>query len=213
MSDEEKPSTDDLENLPEPDTDSGDEKFPAMEAIPVAEPTTPASPAAPAEAPLAAPRIFPQQYTMLFANTCILVGALTVWERRVQLNAGTSDLYGYQSIGGAFVLAASAYCILVGLVGLMRGGMRLGSSLLSSFFALYFAISSMLRVKNLEGFQLFGDLKDKLGFQGAVNGLLGQFGPGHYLCLLGGATILWMFIKAMFFSKKKAPEPAPRRRR
>ena len=211
MSDEEKPSTDDLENLPDPDTDTGEGKFPAMEAIPVAEPPAPEAPAAPAAAP-EGPRIFPQQYTMLFANTCILVGALTVWER--QHVTGRPDLYGFQSIGGSFVLVASAYCILVGLVGLIRGGMRLGSSLLSSFFALYFAISSMLRLPRLEGFQPYGDLSDKYGGStvGAVKAFLPQFGPGHYMCLFGGAVIIWMFIKAMFFSKK-APEPAPRRRR
>ncbi|HEX5137459.1 MAG TPA: hypothetical protein VFY93_10830 [Planctomycetota bacterium] len=209
MSDEEKPSTDDLENLPDPDTDTGD-KFPAMEAIPVAEPSAPEPPPASA-ATAEGPRIFPQQYKMLFANTCILVGTLTVWER--QHVTGQPNLYGFQSIGGAFVLAAAAYCILVGVVGLIRGGMRLGSSLLSSFFALYFAIASMLRVKDIEGFQLFGDLQDKFGFQKAVNTWVSQFGPGIYLNLLGGAVILWMFIKAMFFSKKKAPEPAPRRRR
>jgi hypothetical protein len=214
MSDEEKPSTDDLENLPDPDTDTG-EKFPAMEAIPVAEPTAPATPPppAPAGAP-EGPRIFPQQYKMLFANTCILVGTLTVWERHQV--TGMPDLYGFQSIGGAFVLAASGYCILVGVVSLIRGGMRLGSSLLSSFFALYFGISSMLRLYRHGNFLEYGDWTSpphNKGAQAAINALLGQFGPGHYLTLLGGAVILWMFIKAMFFSKKKAPEPATRRRR
>jgi hypothetical protein len=214
MSDEEKPSTDDLENLPDPDTDTG-EKFPAMEAIPVAEPSAPEAPPASAAAGGEGPRIFPQQYKMLFANTCILVGALTVWERHVLLKSGPSDIYGFQTVGGALVLAASAYCILVGLVGLIRGGMRLGSSLLSSFFALYFAISSMLRVYRLETFLAYGDWTappHNKGAQAAVNALLAQFGPGHYLNVLGGAVILWMFVKAMFFSKKKAPEPARRRR-
>jgi hypothetical protein len=151
---------------------------------------------------------------MLFANTCILVGALTVWERAHV--TGKPDLYGFQSIGGSFLLAAAGYCLLVGLVGLIRGGMRLGSSLLSSFFALYFAISSMLRVYRLEGFLEYGDFKSpphNMGLQTAINALLAQFGPGHYLCLLGGGVIIWMFVKAMFFSKKKAPEPASRRRR
>ena len=210
MSDEEKPSTDDPENLPEPDTDTGGEKFPAMEAIPVAEPESAASPAPAAEG---GPRVFPQQYTMLFANTCILVGALTVWERHGV--TGQPDLYGFQSIGGSFVLAAAAYCMLVGIVGLIRGGMRLGSSLLSSFFALYFAISSMLRLSRHEGFELYGDLQAKFNDStvNSVKAFLPQFGPGHYLSLLGGAVILWMFVKAMFFSKKKAPEPAARRRR
>jgi len=226
MSDEEKPSTDDLENLPDPDTDTGDEKLPAMEAIPVAEPEAPAPPPAQAPAGVEGPRIFPQQYKMLFANTCILVGTLTVWERHHV--TGQADLYGFVSIGGAFVMAASAYCILVGIVGLMRGGMRLGSSLLSSFFALYFAIKSMVRVIRLDevkamvmdqeviivpGFKYFGDCTHDHGFQRGVEIFLAQFGPGIYLNLLGGAVIFWMFIKAMFFSKKKAPEPAPRRRR
>jgi len=225
MSDEEKPSTDDIENLPDPDTDTG-EKFPAMEAIPVAEASAPDAPPAAAPAAGEGPRIFPQQYKMLFANTCILVGTLTVWERRHV--TGHEDLYGFVSIGGAFVLACAAYCILVGVVGLIRGGMRLGSSLLSSFFALYFAIKSMVRVIRIDevkamvagqevvvvpGFQLWGDVYDKYGLQRGVEVFLAQFGPGIYLNLLGGAVILWMFVKAMFFSKKKTPEPASRRRR
>jgi hypothetical protein len=225
MSDAEKPSTDDLENLPDPDTDTG-EKFPAMEAIPVAEPAG-GPPAPPASEP-EGPRIYPQQYKMMFANVCILVGTLTVWERHHV--TGQPDLYGFVSIGGAFVMAASAYCVLVGLVGLFRGGMRLGSSLLSSFFALYFAIKSMVRVAGLDevkavipgttqevvlspGFMYFGDATHKHGIQEGVEVFLGQFGPGIYLNLLGGAVIFWMFVKAMFFSKKKAQEPAPRRRR
>jgi len=215
MSDEEKPSTDDLENLPEPDTDTGGGKFPAMEAIPVADAAAPAPP--PASQPVAegpgGPRVFPQQYTMLFANVCILVGALTVWERHGV--TGQPDLYGFQSIGGSLVAAASAYCALVGMVGLIRGGMRLGSSLLSSFFGLYFAISSMLRLSRLDGFDPYGTVYDSVGKShfNAVKAFLPQFGPGHYLSLFGGAVILWMFVKAMFFSKPKAPEPAPRRRR
>ncbi len=81
------------ENLT-PDTDTGDEIEglpPADEsevapALPVAPPVESESeppstpPAAPPTVP-AGPRIFPQQYTMLFANTVILVGCLTVWER------------------------------------------------------------------------------------------------------------------------------------
>ncbi len=225
MSDEDKPSTDDLENLPEPDTDTGSGRFPAMEAIPVAEPVSPAPP--PATTAPDGPRIFPQQYTMLFANVCILVGTLTVWERHHV--TGQPDLYGYVSIGGAFVMAASAYCVLVGIVGLFNGRMRLGSSLMSSFFALYFAIQSMIRLAGVEevkgllpgttqevvvvpGFQLFGDLHDKLGIQGGVNAFIAQFGPGLYLNLLGGIIIMLMFIKAMFFSKKKQEAPARRRR-
>lgn len=226
MSDEEKPSTDDLENLPEPDTDTGGEKFPAMEAIPVADPAAPAPP--PPTAETGGPRIFPQQYTMLFANTCILVGALTVWERHHV--TGQPDLYGFASIGGAFVMAASAYCVLVGIVGLISGRMRLGSSLLSSFFALYFAIKSMIRLAGIDevkgllpgttqevvvvpGFRYFGDLHHDLGIQRGVDAFLAQFGPGIYLNLLGGLVIMLMFIKAMFFSKKKQEAPAPRRRR
>lgn len=216
MSDEKKPS-DDIENLPDPDTDTG-EKFPAMEAIPVAEPSAPAAPPASPAGGGDGPRIFPQQYKMLFANTCIVVGALTVWERTHV--TGRPDLYGFQSIGGAFVLTSGAYCILVGLVGLIRGGMRLGSSLLSSFFALYFAIGSMLTLSRHEGFDPYGTIFDGTASDPsdrshilATKIFLPQFGPGHYLCLLGGSVIIWMFIKAMFFSKKKAPEPAPRRRR
>jgi len=214
MSDEENlPTDDDLEKLPDPDTDTTGEKFPVMEAIPVADAAAPAPP--PASPPVAEgaaqPRVFPQQYTMLFANVCILVGTLTVWERHNV--TGQPDLYGFVSIGGAFVMAASAYSVLVGVVSLIRGGVRLGSSLISSFFALYFGIKSILRVKNLDGFQLFGDLQDKLGFQNAVNTFLAQLGPGIYLNLLGGLIIMLMFMKAMFFSKKKQPEVAPRRRR
>lgn len=214
MSDEENlPTDDDLEKLPDPDTDTSGEKFPVMEAIPVADAAAPAPPPAspPAAEAAAPPRVFPQQYTMLFANVCILVGSLTVWERHHV--TGQPDLYGFQSIGGSLVLAASGYSILVGMVGLIRGGMRLGSSLLSGFLAVYFAVNSMLAVSRLDGFQPYGNLSDKYKFVMAVKTFLPQFGPGQYLNLLGGAVILLMFVKAMFFSKKKQPEVAPRRRR
>jgi hypothetical protein len=106
-------------------------------------------------------------------------------------------------------------------VGLVRGGVRFGSTLLSGYLALYFAIASMLKVWRLPGFQYVGDFKapaaegsDRvpLTTQEAVNAFLGQFGPGQYLALVGGLIIMSMFVKAMF-PKKKAPEPAPRRRR
>lgn len=225
MSDEEKPSTDDLENLPEPDTDTGGEKFPAMEAIPVADAAAPPSSPPVAEGS-AGPKVFPQQYTMLFANVCILVGTLTVWERHHV--TGQPDLYGFVSIGGALTLAAAAYCTLIGIVGLIRGGVRPGSSLLSMFLALYFAIKSMMRVAGVEevkgmvgsqevvlvpGFTLFGDATDKFGLQRGIEVFLAQFGPGIYLNLLGGLIIFLMFFKAMFLGKKKAPESAARRRR
>jgi len=107
---------------------------------------------------------------------------------------------------------------------------RPASSLLSMFVALYFAIKSMVRVAGLDevkavipgttqevvispGFMYFGDATHKHGIQEGVEVFLAQFGPGIYLNLLGGAVIFWMFVKAMFFSKKKAQEPAPRRRR
>jgi hypothetical protein len=207
MSNEEKlPSDEDIEGLPEPDTDTG-EGVPAMEAIPVAEPEAPAAPAASAAQ---GPRIFPQQFTMLFANTCILVGTLTVWERGTVTNL--PDRYGFTMIGGAFVLAISAYCVLTGLIGLIRGGVRFASTLLSGFFGLYFGIKSLIRLVRLENFLLYGDFKETMGTQTAVEAFLGQIGPGIYLNLLGGLVIIWMFLKAMF-GKKKQPEPAPRRRR
>lgn len=205
------------ENLT-PDTDTGDEieglppadesEVPA--AVPVAPPAAePAAAEAPPPPPPGGPRIFPQQYTMLFANTFILVACLTVWER-----AGITgrDLYGFQSIGGSIVMGFAAYSVLAGLVGLVRGGVNFFATLGTGFFALYFAIKVMLRTIDHGNFQYFGDLKEKLGFQQALNTLLSQFGPGIHLCLFGGLIIVVMFLKAMFGGKKKEPEPAPRRR-
>jgi len=210
------------ENLT-PDTDTGDEikglppadESDVAQAVPVAPPVEseleppPTEPAAPPTVPTG-PRIFPQQYTMLFANTFILVGCLTVWER-----AGITgrDLYGFQSIGGAIVTGFAAYSVLVGIIGLVRGGVNFFATLGTGFFALYFAIKVMLRTIDHGKFELFGDLEEKLGFQQGLNTLLAQFGPGIHLCLFGGAIIIVMFFKAMFGGKKKEPTPAPARRR
>jgi len=216
MTNEEKlPSDEEMEDLPEPDTDTGGEGQEALEAIPVAEPTAPAPPTAePAPAPGGPPRVFPQQYTMLFANVCIFAGTLTIWERAHV--TGQPAMPGYQMIGGALVCAFSLYCVLTGVVSLLRGGVRFGSTLLSGFFALYFAIKSMVRVMRLDTFLYYGDFKaapHNLTTQEAVEAFLGQFGPGHYLCLFGGFVIIVMFLKAMFGGKKKEPAPAPARRR
>lgn len=208
----------DAEEKLTPDTDTGDEIEglpPADEdvaqAVPVAPPVeTGFEEPPPPPPPPSGPRIFPQQYTMLFANTCILVGCLTVWER-----AGITgrDLYGFQSIGGSIVMAFAAYSVLAGMVGLIRGGVNFFATLGTGFFALYFAIKVMLRTIDHGNFQYFGDLKEKLGFQQGLNTLLSQFGPGIHLCLFGGLIIVVMFFKAMFGGKKKEPEPAPARRR
>jgi hypothetical protein len=212
----------DTEDNLTPDTDTGDEieglpqaDEDVAQAVPVAPPVDsdpdlpPAEPEAPPTVPTG-PRIFPQQYTMLFANTFILVGCLTVWER-----AGITgrDLYGFQSIGGSIVTALAAYSVLAGMVGLVRGGVNFFATLGTGFFALYFAIKVMLRTIDHANFLYFGDLKEKFGFQGALNTLLSQFGPGIHLCLFGGVIIVVMFFKAMFGGKKKEPAPAPARRR
>jgi hypothetical protein len=210
----------DTEDNLKPDTDTGDEieglppadESDVAQAVPVAPPVeTEAAPEErPPSPPPSGPRIFPQQYTMLFANTFILIGCLTVWER-----AGITgrDLYGFQSIGGSIVTAFAAYSVLAGIVGLVRGGVNFFATLGTGFFALYFAIKVMLRTIDHANFQYFGDLQDKLGFQQALNTLLSQFGPGIHLCLFGGLIIVVMFLKAMFGGKKKEPEPAPARRR
>ena len=185
------------------DADAGDS--PVQPAIPVAEPAFSESPppAAPAGPP-PGPRIYPQQYTLLFANTMILVGCLTVWERA---HVAGRDFYGYEMIGGAFVLAWAAYSMLASVVGLVRGGVNMFGSLGTGFFALYFAVRNLLHTIGLENFKYFGDFKD-LGFQAQINAFLGQIGPGIYLNLIGGGVILLLFLKAMFGGKKKEPEPA-----
>ena len=210
------------ENLT-PDTDTGDEieglppadESDVAQAVPVAPPVEPdVEPALeepPPSPPSEGPRIFPQQYTMLFANTFILVGCLTVWER-----AGVTgrDLYGFQSIGGSIVMGLAAYSVLAGLVGLVRGGVNFFATLGTGFFALYFAIKVMLRTIEHDKFLPFGNLQEQYGTQQAVNELLSEFGPGIHLCLFGGVIIVVMFLKAMFGGqKKKEPEPAPARRR
>lgn len=213
----------DTEDNLTPDTDTGDEieglppadESDVAQAVPVAPPvesdleTPPPEPEAPPTVPTG-PRIFPQQYTMLFANTFILVGCLTVWER-----AGITgrDLYGFQSIGGSIVTAFAAYSVLAGIVGLIRGGVNFFSTLGTGFFALYFAIKVMLRTIDHGNFLPWENMQEQYGFQQGFNELLAQFGPGIHLCLFGGVIIVVMFLKAMFGGKKKEPEPAPARRR
>jgi hypothetical protein len=207
-----------------PDTDTGDEieNLPPPEesevapAVPVAPPvgsdleTPPTEPEAPQAAVPTGPRIFPQQYTMLFANTVILVGCLTVWERA---SLTGRDLYGFQSIGGSIVMAFAAYSVLAGIVGLVRGGVNFFSTLGTGFFAIYFAIKVLLRTIDHGNFLPWENMKEQYGFQRGLNELLSQFGPGVHLCLFGGAVIVVMFFKAMFGGKKKAPEPPPSTRR
>ena len=214
MTDEKLPPE---EENKDPDTDTGDEgveggeDYSVPKAVPVAGPSAAseldAAPAPPPPAP-AAPRVFPQQYTLLFASTCMLAGALTVWER--QSVTGNPDMYGFQMIGGGLVFAWALYCVITGLVGLIRGGVRFGAPLLTAFFAIYFAIRSILRLTRLDGFEYYGDLKQNLGLQEGLNTFLGQLGPGIWLELFGGLVIFWLFFKAMFFGKKKE-EPAPAR--
>jgi len=193
----------------EPDTGTGDEfgteaGAPIPAAIPVAEPTFTEPPAPAAPPPPAGPRIYPQQYTLLFANTMIVVGCLTVWERA---HVAGRDMYGFQMIGGAFVLAWAAYSMLASVVGLVRGGVNMFGSLGTGFFAFYFAIRNLLHTIGLENFKYYGDFKN-LGITEHVNAFLGQFGPGVHLNLIGGGVILLLFFKAMFGGKKKEPEPA-----
>ncbi|MHC4550270.1 MAG: hypothetical protein ACYTEZ_15980 [Planctomycetota bacterium] len=213
MSEEKRPE--ELGGEPEetPDTDSGDEieglDPTVAPAIPVAPPLeAEVKPAAPP--PPAGPRIFPQQYTMLFANTFVLIGCLTVWERA---HITGRDLYGFQSIGGSIVLAFAAYSVLAGVVGLVRGGVNFFSTLGTGFFGLYFGIKVLLRTIDHANFLPLGNLREKMGLQAAVNTLLSQFGPGLFLTLFGGAIIVLLFFKAMFGGKKNEPAPPPARRR
>jgi len=198
-----------------PDTDTGDVdegEAGVPPAIPVAEPSFAAAkeaPAPPPPAPAGPPRVYPEQYRMLFANTAIFLGCLTVWERAHVMGV---DVVGFETIGGAVVAACAGYSLLAGVVGLIRGGVNFFGTLLTGFLALYFAIRNLLGQIGHENFKYLGDLQEELGFQGGLNALLGQVGPGIYLNLIGGLVIFFLFFKAMFGGKKKEPAPAPRRR-
>jgi len=211
MTDDEKlpPS----EEMQDPDTDTGseEEELEIPKAIPVAEPSVSEpepEPAAPMAGP---PRVDPKYYTFFLASTLMLAGTLTVWER--SSITGSPDLYGFQSIGGGFVFALSGYCVLTGIVSLIRGGLRFGIPLLTGFLAAYFAILDIVAQTKLEGFKYLGNFTEEMGALEGFKGFLRQLGPGIYLCLFGGLLILWLFIKALFFGSKKPEEAAPRRRR
>ena len=61
-------------------------------------------------------------------------------------------------------------------------------------------------------------LKEASGvnFQNLYPAWLGQFAPGPWLATIGGALIIFVFVKAIVFGGKKSeakPAPAPARRR
>jgi hypothetical protein len=191
------------------DTDS-DPDAGAVPAIPVADPVSGSGAAGAAAAAMPAapglPRPHKEQYTVLMSNVLIVVGCLTVWEREIPTGR---VLYGFQSIGGALTLALAVYAMLSSIVGMLRGTVTIFGSLFAGFLALYFSIRSAVGTSGMEAFLPWGNLTEKYGdIRPRLEALLGQFGPGVYLCWVGGAIIFYLFFKAMFGGKKE-PAPAP----
>ena len=184
-------------------------------------------------------RNLPQHFSLLFASVCVLVGALSVWERAHVFGV---RIDGPDKLAGSFLLALSGYATLIGTLNVLQGRLRgMLATFTCAFFSLYFGIPAVLATYGHSGFLEPGEIKDyvktaekevplipdRFAAEGitfpadALKGLskslqapykycIGQFAPGPLLVTFGGFLIIWVFLKGMFGGKKKAePAPAP----
>lgn len=214
------------------DDEVGDLELGEPEAIPVAEAPPLSAPSGPT--PPVGTRTFPQHYSLLFGAVMVLVASLSVWEREHVLGRQVS---GPEMITGTFLLVMSLYVCIVGVLNIVQGRLRgMMAAFVTGASSLYFGIVAFSRTLNADAClgkneiskfvndhvipQRFLDNPD-LTFPSAVLSRfddkkqiytywIGQFGPGVWFAMLGGALIVLVFLKAFFPSKKAAPAPAPR---
>ena len=211
--------------------------------IEVAPPVTDEAPppAPPAGPP--GPRNLPQHFSLLFGSICVLVGALSVWERE---HVFGMQVDGPDKIAGALLLALSGYATLMGALNVLQGRLRgMLATFSTAFFALYFGIPAILATDAHAAFLRPGEIADYIGsaegdqplipdrfeqegiefpadalkalpasWQAPYKYWIGQFAPGPLMTTFGGALLIWVFLKGMFGGKKKTePAPAPSRGR
>jgi len=198
------------------------------------EPPPPAAPVAAA----APPRAFPQHYRLLFGSFCVLIGAMTVWEREHVFGA---TIEGEDMISGTLLTILAGYSVIVGALNIMHGRLAgMLAAFMTGVLALYFGIPGIWGTWRHEQFIALNEVNQYIekktiperfaenpdlefpkevfesftSKQDTWKYVMGQFAPGPLWTTFGGALLLWVFLSAMFGGKKKKePEPAPSRRR
>jgi predicted small integral membrane protein len=241
MNDEEHKEPDTSDPDTNTDDEIGDlqisESEEVQEAIPVAE-EPPPPPEQPAPALPPGPRTFPQHYTLLFASVMVAVAAMAVWERA---HVFGKDIVGHPSgIAGTFLLTMGAYGVIIGMLNILQGRLRgMMAAFVTGVAALYFGIKAFVRTLNHDGCLGLNEIKNFVNDPAAIpqrfaddaslvfpkdalssfedhkeiySYWVGQFGPGVWWSIVGGALIVLVFLKAFMPAKKAEPAPAPRSR-
>jgi len=185
-------------DIPNPEVQ---EAIPVAESAPAPAPADTTQPAPPP--PPAGPRVFPQHYSLLFGAVVVLVGALSAWERAGIFGV---EITGIDMISGTLLIAMALYCVIVGVINIITGRLRgMFASFLTGVIALYLAIKAYMRTIDQDPFQPYSTLKELPGesWRSAINLWVGQFGPGVWITLIGGALLTGVFLKAIVPGGKK----------
>jgi len=149
-------------------------------------------------------------FLMAIAGYCVLVGMLNIVIGRLQ------------GMLASFIAAASALFFGIGaLLRTLSAGQVWNSAndLVARGFLDVGRIKEILKQQRI--FQATAEQAQtghtatyiEPSVQDGINAWLGQIGPGVWLTLLGGVIILFVFLKAIFGCKKKAPAAAASTRR
>lgn len=217
MTDQNLPTDDETIGDGEEFESSGIDETALPDEIPVAPPAMDESPAAeppPVMAP--GPRQFKEHYTILLGAAMVVASGLSVWERGTIYGV---EVRGTQSILRTFMLAFALHTLGVGISNIATGRLRgMATTFVAGVMAFWMGVKGFMAFSDVDGFKGWKEtetfLKDHGGsnFQRQIEHYLAQWGPGVWLATVGGALILWVFLKAIVGGgKKKAPAPAPAR--
>lgn len=212
----------------DPDTNTDDQPEAAPPSFPAPEPArrdepTPSEPAveAPPAVP-AGPRVFPEHYLLLLGSAMVLAATLSVWRRQGVFGY---TLTGAMSIKRTFLMGLAIYGIAVGISNIATGRLRgMFMSFVLGVAALWLGIKEFLAFNDeaiKPGFLGWTEMENWLKAHGGSNFQIlserwfGQWGPGVWMSTIGGAIIVFVFLKAIFVGgkKKDAAPPPPQRRR
>ncbi|MDH3590933.1 MAG: hypothetical protein OER88_03590 [Planctomycetota bacterium] len=162
------------------------------------------------------PRQFKEHFTILLGAALVVAAGLAVWERGTIYGV---EVRGTQSILRTFMLGFALYTVAAGIANIATGRLRgMGTTFVTGVMALWMGVKGFLAFNDVDGFKGWQEteqfLKEHGGsnFQRQIEHYLSQWAPGVWLATVGGALILWVFLKAIIGGgKKKAPAPAPAR--